>query len=574
VSVKSSLTYIQKYKTGFYLLLILLLTFLVYSSSIFNGFLIWDDDLNVYQNPAITSLSFAHIKQYFSSFYIGMYQPLTTLSFALNFKFTGMNPAGFHAGNLFFHLLNTLLVFIIIRGITKKSSVALLTALFFGIHPMFVESVAWVSERKDVLYSFFFLLSLVFYVEYVRKDKGFIFLLLSLLMFICSVLSKSTAILLPAILLLLDWFLKRKFCWKQISEKIPFLIISIIIAGVTLHSQYATEFKDLSAYQFNLFDRFFLSAYSILFYLIMFFFPVNFSAIHPYPVKSGLFLPLQYYLAFVALIILLICLFQFLKNRQAETKRLIIFGISFFIIMLILFIQIIPLPGFSVTAERYSYMPFIGLFFLFSMIISNFFERFESQKNRYLYALYLVISIFVVFYSVTTYNRNKVWKSNFTVFSDAIKKHPHTAMPYNNRGLAYSQSGNLSQAISDFTRAIEINPDHSSYRYNRANAFLAEQNYPMAIQDYTAAIRSNPHDAEASYINRGIAFQESGFAISSYCDLSAAIKLKGKFTSIAYFNRGNTRQILNDKKGACSDWQISLNMGYDAAQQQLLKYCR
>lgn len=564
----------QRYRSGFYILLILLLTFVVYSSSIFNGFLIWDDDLNVYQNPVINSLNFANIKQYFSTFYIGMYQPLTTLSYALNFKITGMDPAGFHAGNLLLHLLNTLLVFFFIKGISKKTSAALITALLFGIHPMFVESVAWVSERKDVLYTFFFLLSLIFYVEYSRKNKGLLFLFLSFLMFVCSVLSKSTAILLPLIILLTDWFLKRKFNWKQLSEKIPFLIISLLMAGVTLYSQYSAEFHDFTAYQYNLFDRIFLVAYSLSFYLLMFFIPINLSCIHPYPYKTGLFLPFEYYLTFIVLIILIIALYRFIKTRQSEIKQLLIFGVSFFLIMLLLFIQIMPVPGFSVTAERYTYMPYIGLFFIFSMIITNFFEKFESQKNRNKYALYLVISIFIVFFSVTTFNRNKVWNSNFSLFSDAINKQPEAAMPYNNRGLAYSQTGNLEQAILDFNKAIELKPDFATYHYNRANAYLAGQNYRMAIEDYTYVIRLNPRRAEASYINRGIAYQESGFAIASFSDLSAAINLKGKFTSIAYFNRGNTRQILNDKRGACSDWQTSFNTGYGVAQQQLLKFCR
>jgi len=503
-----------------------------------------------------------------------MYQPLTTLSYALNFKITGMDPAGFHAGNLLFHLLNTILVFLFIRVISKKTTAGLLSALFFGIHPMFVESVAWVSERKDVLYTFFFLLSLIFYVEYADKKKGLPYLFLSFLMFVCSVLSKSTAILLPFILILTDWFLKRKFDWKQLSEKVPFLIISIIIALVTLYSQYTAEFNDFTAYQYNLFDRLFLVAYSLLFYLLMFFVPVKFSCIHPYPDKTGLFLPYGYYLAFVVLIILIIVLYRFIKSRQPETRKMYIFGASFFIIMFILFIQIIPLPGFSVAAERYSYMPYIGLFFIFSMIISNFLEKFESLKNRNKYFLYLVISIFVVFYSVTTYHRNKVWKSNFSLFSDAIKKHPEAAMPYNNRGLAYAQTADLQMAILDFNKAIELKPYFATYHYNRGNALLAEQNYPMAIQDYTASIRYNSHNAEASFINRGIAYQESGFAISSFIDLAAAINQKGQFTSIAYFNRGNTRHILNDPKGACSDWLTALNMGYGVAQKQLSIYCR
>jgi protein O-mannosyl-transferase len=574
VSDNSIKTLIQKNRTTIYLLLILLFTFLVHSSSIFNGFLIWDDDRNVYQNPAITVLNFQHIKQIFSTYYIGMYQPLTTLSYALNFKLTGMNPAGFHVGNILFHLLNTLLVFFFIRGISNKTAPALLTALFFGIHPMFVESVAWVSERKDVLYAFFFLLSLIFYVEYVRKKKGVLLLLLSFLMFGCSVLSKSTALLLPLLLILIDWYLKRNFDWKQLTEKILFLIISIIIAVVALNSQYSEKFTDYSAYQYSIFDRPFLAANSILFYIYMFFLPFKLSIIYPYPDKTGIFLPTEYYLAFIVLIILIYALYRIIKKSEVEMQRLIIFGVSFFIIMLLLCLHFIALPGFSVSAERYAYIPYIGLFFVFSMVISNLDEKSANMHNQKKYYFYILITIIVVFFSISTYSRNKVWKSNISIFSDAVVKHPDAAMPYNNRGLAYSQDGDIDKAITDFTKAVELKPGSATYHYNLGNAYLAKHNYPMAVKCYTSTITINRGKAEAAYINRGIAYQKSGFYIASYWDLTAAINLNGQFTSIAYFNRGSDRIILNDKKGACSDWQTSLNMGYTEAQSQLLKYCK
>jgi hypothetical protein len=191
---------------------------------------------------------------------------------------------------------------------SKNTSVSLLTALFFGIHPMFVESVAWISERKDVLYAFFFLLSLIFYVGYVRKNKSLLLLILSFLMFVCSVLSKSTALLLPLLLFLIDWYVKRDFSRKQLIDKIPFLIVSVIIAIVSFKSQYSARFIDLSAYQYSIIDRPFLAAYSLLFYLIMIFMPVRLSIIHPYPDKSGLFLPTEYYLAFIMAVILLFAL--------------------------------------------------------------------------------------------------------------------------------------------------------------------------------------------------------------------------------------------------------------------------
>jgi 4-amino-4-deoxy-L-arabinose transferase-like glycosyltransferase len=525
-------------------------------------------------NPYITSLSLQNIKLFFTGFTIGMYQPLTSLSFALNYKLTGLDPAGFHAVNLFLHLINTLLVFVLIRRISKRAAVALLTCLFFGIHPMFAESVAWISERKDVLFAFFFLLSLIFYLEYVRKNKGLIFYILSFILFVCAVLSKTTAILLPVILLLADWYLVRKFSLKQFSEKIPFFLVSIVIAVVSLYSQYTAIFTDNISINYNLLDRPFLISYSILFYIGMFFCPVKLSIIHPYPEKAGSFLPVHYYISLVMLGILIVLLYKIISRLKPENRRLIIFGISFFIIMLLLSIQILPLPGFSVTAERYAYMPYIGLFFIFSTLILNFLEKFEPSEKRKKYILYLVVSVFIGFFSFSTYSRNKDWKDNFSIFSDAIKKHPDAAMAYNNRGLAYYQSGNMQKALSDFQKATQLKPKLATYFYNMGNAYLADNNYTMAIKCYTQAITNNPSRPEASYINRGIAYQKAGLYIASFWDLTSAIKCNGQFKAIAYFNRGGTLNILNDRDGACADWKASLNLGYADAQKQLSKYCK
>jgi tetratricopeptide (TPR) repeat protein len=457
---------------------------------------------------------------------------------------------------------------------SKKTTPALLTALFFGIHPMFVESTAWISERKDVLYAFFFLLSLIFYLDYVKKKDNIYLLSLSFLMFVCSVLSKSTALLLPIILLLIDWYLNRTFRLKLLFEKLPFFIVSVLITIVALKSQYSASFIDFTAYQYSIFDKPFLAAWSLLFYIYKFFIPVKLSVIHPYPEKSGFFLPSEYYIAFLALIVLIYALYRIINSRNDETKKQLIFGVLFFVIMLSLFIHIVALPGFSVAAERYAYIPYIGLFFIFSSLTSNFWTNAKSGKNLKKYLLVIFISVMIVFFSISTYSRNKTWKSNFSIFSDAIHKYPDVPMPYNNRGLAYSQAGNIEKAISDFTKAVELKPNIPTYHYNLGNAYLSVQNYPMSIKSFSTTITLKKGNAEAAYINRGIAYQKSGYYIASYWDLTAAINLQGQFASIAYFNRGATRMIMNDKDGACSDWQSSLKLGYREAEEQINKHCR
>jgi len=206
----------KKYFTILYVLSLLLLTTIIYFKSVNFEFINWDDDRNVYENPDIRSLSSQNIQKIFRTAYLNMYQPLTTLSYAVEYKIKGANPHIYHLHNLILHLLNTLLVFIFVFLLIRHSLVSALVAFLFALHPMHVESVAWITERKDVLYSFNYLLSLIAYILYLRKNRSVIWYILSLVFFLFSLLSKSAAITLPLILFLIDFIeLGDHFCVRN-----------------------------------------------------------------------------------------------------------------------------------------------------------------------------------------------------------------------------------------------------------------------------------------------------------------------------------------------------------------------
>ena len=195
---------------------VLVLTYIAFFPSIKNGFTNWDDNVYVAENSLITKLSGDHVKQIFNTAnsVSNNYHPLAILSLALDYKISGYNPKTYHITNLLFHLLNTALVFWFIFLLSgKKVHAATITALFFGIHPMHVESVAWISERKDVLYVFFFMAGLIAYYKYISisgKNKVFLYVFV-LLLFLLSVLSKAMAVVFPMVLLLIDYYKGRKF---------------------------------------------------------------------------------------------------------------------------------------------------------------------------------------------------------------------------------------------------------------------------------------------------------------------------------------------------------------------------
>ena len=265
---------------------ILLLTFIIYLPSLNNDFIInWDDAGYIHENEPIKKINSENIKIIFTQFYKGNYHPLTTLFYAVEYSLVGESPFLYHLNNLVFHLLNVLLLYIFIKKISGKTIVAAFCALFFGIHPMHVESVAWISERKDVLYTFFFFFSLIMYLKYLDNDsrKKWHYWL-SIFLFILSLLSKSAAVSLPLVLLLIDYYYKRKLNIKTIIiEKIPYFILSIIFGLVAIASQNETGAIQNLTPLYSIFDRFFIVSYATLIYLIKFFLPVKLSAMYAYP---------------------------------------------------------------------------------------------------------------------------------------------------------------------------------------------------------------------------------------------------------------------------------------------------
>jgi protein O-mannosyl-transferase len=267
-------------RTWILLGIILLITSAVYFQGIFNDFTHWDDPSQVYQNPDIRSLKFDNIQTYFTKYYVNMYQPLTTLSFAVEYHFFGLNPKAYHATNLVLHLFNVVLVFYFVLIISKRTTTALIVACLFGIHPMHVEAVAWITSRKDVLYTFFYIGSIISFIKYVTYNKH-TYYWISLFLFVFSLLSKSTAVTLPVILLLIDWYKQRDFRGSVLYEKIPFLVLSFLFGIISLISQQSMGYEN-DAVAFKFIDRLLLAAYSLGFYFVKLFIPINLSVLHAF----------------------------------------------------------------------------------------------------------------------------------------------------------------------------------------------------------------------------------------------------------------------------------------------------
>jgi hypothetical protein len=294
-------------ETWWLLAVLSLATVITFAPAINNGFTKWDDQLYVTENHHIRDMSYATLESNFRSFLAGNYHPLTMVSLALDYRFWGLNPKGYHLTNVVLHVVNTLAVFGLIFLLTQSRELAVITALFFGIHPLHVESVAWVSARKDVLYAAFYLGACISYVLWLRKDRLKAFYYAGALgLFLLSLLSKGMAVTLPVVLILIDFYARRRVpLRKHLVEKAPFFLLSIVFGILAVAAQKESgAVGDLAS--IPTYERGFVACYGFLVYLFKALVPVKLSAFYPYPDGMARGLPLIFWIApfLVALIAL------------------------------------------------------------------------------------------------------------------------------------------------------------------------------------------------------------------------------------------------------------------------------
>jgi protein O-mannosyl-transferase len=526
------------------ILCLIIIAILAFSPVFKSGFVNWDDDVYVVKNKTIqTSGNFNEI---IKEPVAGNFHPLTMLSLAFDYRLSKGNAHWFHLVNLFIHLINIVLVFFFIYQLSgKRLWLAFFTALLFAVHPLHVESVAWISERKDLLYSAFFMGGLILYLRYLKNNR-YTTLALVCLLFLLSLLSKPAAVIFPLVLLAVDYYFKRLKELKTYIEKIPFLLLSLIFGYITLHVQ-----KTVGAYtdteMFPLVSRFFFGTYGIMMYLFKTILPVNLCAFYPYP-AINVSLPVIYYLsALFSIGLLVLFIISVKRNRE------IAFAILFYILNLILVLQFFPV-GSAVIADRYAYLPLIGPFF-----IAGWFVQQLIDKNRGKISLWLgvIAGMIILFFVIISINQSATWKDGGTLWDQAIKACP-SGKAYANRGLIYKDEGKVKEAFDMYTKAISINQFESDAFINRANIFFNQKEYLLAIRDYTQCIKVEPKNDKA-FANRGAAFLAVGNIDSALVDLNRTIELN-PMTQNGYKNRGMLYLMDNQYQNAIRDYIKQLSI--------------
>lgn len=538
-------------------LLVIFVTIIAYLPTLSNGFVPIDDDQYVTENLLIRDFTFTGVAKLFTSFYASNYHPLTGLSNMLEYSLCGLNPRPYHLVNLLLHVLNSILVFILVSFFVNRIESALIVTLLFAVHPLHVESVAWISERKDILYTFFFLLSLIFYQRYLTFAKNVYNFGLALIFFILSLLSKSAAITLPLFLLLFDYYANRSINKRSILEKIPFFILSIVFGIIAIVSQKGGgAISDLST-TFSLLDRFFLINYSIMFYVVKSIFPINLAVFHFYPVKVEGFLPFQYYLAPVGLGMLL-----FSAYLARNLRKILSLGIFFFLIPLIVILQFIPL-GQTIVAERYTYVPYIGLFLLVIMMYENLAGS-NAKKNSARIVFPLVSGIVILIFAVMAHQQCKIWSDGEKLLTQVIENYPKHYYGYFVRGSNRDANHDFEGALEDYNIGIALHPTFAHLYNNRGNTLKELKQYKRALIDLNQAIELNSSRGEY-FNNRGLVKSRLGDQEAAILDFNEAIELKPDFYK-AYNNRGVSKGYLKNMKAAIEDFNKAINFNSNYAE--------
>ena len=548
-----------------------------------NEFTNWDDEFYVINNnllrgPDWEGIFFHPIDQPV----VGNYHPLTVATLAFNYAISELDPFSYLLVNYLLHLINTILVFYFIWNISGKNRfIAAFVALVFGIHPMHVESVAWISERKDVLYTLFFLLSLMQYWKFLNNHKRSHFWL-CFLFFVLSLLSKPAAVILPLVLFLLDYWKGRPITMKVAVEKIPFFILSVAMGLLTIHIQSPTAMAGLHVYSMT--DRMFFACYTLMIYFIRFFVPYPLSAFHPFPPSNNLGWPVLISPLFVAG--LLAALWFLRKNK------FVVFGLLFFVINLVLVLQVISI-GLTIVSERYTYVPYIGLAFFVAMGLT----KIRALPTK---ASWAIAGTFAVILAVITFQRADVWQNSNTLWTDVIRLFPRTPYPRSNRAnyLSIQASKQTDKkavdslyrlALEDCNIALEVQPNHAAgyekrsliyiglgmpnealsdadslvkYAPNnkigydvRGSVYFGRKEPQKAMENYNKCIELNPED-HRSYSNRGTIFmnfyQQYPQAMAEF-NKAISINPLGNYLmnrSMCYYRMGDMAKAREDAMAA------------------------
>ncbi len=542
------------------LLVVLIMIFVVYLPSLSGQFLNWDDDTHLTQHVPVRFLNGFNLRHVFSSTVLKTYIPLTITSFIFEYHLFGYQPFIYRLDNLLLHLFTTAMVFLIGRQFKLSEWAAGAAALAFGIHPMHVESVAWISQRKDVLCASFYLLAIWSYGRWLERGRRWSYLL-AVLCALASILSKPMAVSLPWVLWVVDYYWRRRFSWKMVLDKLPFFFAVIPLALITFMGHERVPIQGGG-------QAVLIWVWSYAFYLRQFLAPIVLLPIYHLPQPVSLTNP-----HYVAAVVIFAASWLLLHRKWKDS--LLQKGWLFFLAAIFFLLRLRPDAGPNLVADRFMYLPSVGFCLWMGWMAEKSFLASQRQPRRVGQVTLVLMAGLAVCWAGLTARQGLIWKDSLSLWNHVIRYSSSQAVAFNNRGSVLRQQGQWKSALQDFNRAIELKPDYSEAYNNRGLIYQGQEDFPLAIADQTKAVECNPQN-ERAYNNRGVSYASLGDLESAMLDFNQAIAVNPLYPE-AYNNRAITHEKLGQPDLALTDYQraISLNAVYkDAYRNRGILYLR
>ena len=462
-----------------------------------SDFVKYDDNLYVTENPHVQNgINPESVRWALTTGYEAMWQPLTWLSYMLDYQMHGLNPYNFHLTNLLFHIVNVLLLFLLLKRMTGSLWRSAFVAAIFAVHPLRVESVAWVAERKDVLSGFFWLTTMWAYIWYIKKPgvKRYLVVAIS---YMFGLMSKPMLVTLPFVLFLMDYWplcrikldethLKiRQTTYKLATEKIPLILMAIASSVITLVVQ--SNVGAINTLKTPITQRIANAFVSYIVYLKKMIWPNDLAVLYPHPQNT---LPVWQ----VIISALLLMLITIIILRKAKRVPFAAVGWFWYLITLVPVIGILQ-TGIHAYADRFTYIPLIGISIIIAWGVPELIKRF-TLNFKYLAVVGLILIISLAF---VTRTQVSYWKDSITLFEHALAVTQNNYMMHYNLATTLEDNGDFDKAIYHYNNTIEINPSHLDARNNMGSILASQGKKEEAMNQFNKIISIDPKFYKAYY---------------------------------------------------------------------------
>jgi tetratricopeptide (TPR) repeat protein len=520
---------VHKYRRLLLCVLLVVVTFAVYWPVRNHEFVRYDDDTYVTHNPNVQSgLSQQSIKWAFTAGYGANWHPLTWLSHQLDCQLFDLNSGEHHLVNVLFHIVNTLLLFIVLVRMTKGFWQSAFVAGLFALHPLHVESVAWVAERKDVLSTMFWLLTMIAYAWYAERPSAGRYIV-ALVLFVLGLLSKPMLVTLPLVLLLLDYWPLARFGRPGLTvrnlllEKTPFVFFSVVSSVITFLVQQKGG-AVLPVYIIPIKGRITNAICSYLAYIGKMFWPDRLAALYPYSLNR---IPTGRVVIYAIILVLISILLIYYGRKH----KYLLVGWLWYVITLVPVIGIIQV-GTQAMADRYTYVPLTGLFIIISFGAAELLKQIPLRRS-----ILTALSISILFGCVlVTSAQIKHWKNSYSLFDHTLAVTKGNYIMLNNYANIISEQGRPAESLKYYAEALRYLPNNTDFINNYANALKNLGRLDEAIEQYKIALQLKPGSAMPHY-NLGVALAAKGRDDEAIEQYKIALEIKPDFEE-AYCNIG------------------------------------